>query len=336
MYRLSPFKGKTTLMFIIIDNNSHLLSFLLTLLQCICHISKGGLITFDSYRKNEVLTMEKVLKIEKDSVQETLMLPLYGKVMAMQMWPTEFHDEDCLRFKEMIDYDFSAMQEKMTGLYGKIAALSTAYRQFALAVEIKNYLKDHPKAVIVLMGCGLDTVGHQADNGQCTFVNVDFPNVIETREKLLPSTGREKNVACDLNDYRWFEEVGFERENGAVFIASGVFMYFKKTEVAALFKAMGERFPGAAVSFDAQNAKGAAMDLKALKDSGIDISLNFSLEASTAEKTLREMCPSIDKVKIKGMVYPYKDPKPFGIIFRLMAKYSDKGMGMIDTFTFQK
>ena len=41
----------------------------------------------------EILRMEKVLIIEKNSIQETLMLPLYGKVHCMKIWPDEFHDK---------------------------------------------------------------------------------------------------------------------------------------------------------------------------------------------------------------------------------------------------
>jgi len=278
--------------------------------------------------------VEKFVKIEKNTVQETLMLPLYGKVHCMKIWPDEFHDTDCIRIKEMIDYDFSELEQKFTGLYGKIASLSAGCRQFALAEEIRRYLSSHPKAVVVLMGCGLDTVGHQADNGQCRYINIDYPNVIQVREKLLPSNEREKNIAYDLNDVQWFDEIDYRQEDGAIFVASGVFMYFRKDDLAKLLNSMAEHFPNAALTFDAQNAKGAAMDLKALKDSGIDISLNFSLEKKEAEATLRKMCPAIKTVKVSGMIYPYKNPKPFGILFSLMSRYGDKGLCQIETITF--
>ena len=76
----------------------------------------------------------------------------------------------------------------------KLGSLATAMRQYALAQEVKEYLKDHPNALIVNMGCGLDTTGHLADNGTCRFVNVDFPNVIEVREALIPKERRKKIV----------------------------------------------------------------------------------------------------------------------------------------------
>lgn len=34
-----------------------------------------------------------------------------------------------------------------------------------------------------------------------------FPDVIEVRNSLLPATEREKNIAADLKDISWFDEI---------------------------------------------------------------------------------------------------------------------------------
>ena len=64
-----------------------------------------------------------------------------------------------------LDYDFSVLKKKEKSIAMKLGSLATAMRQYALAQEVKEYLKDHPNALIVNMGCGLDTTGHLADNG---------------------------------------------------------------------------------------------------------------------------------------------------------------------------
>ena len=279
--------------------------------------------------------MEKI-KIEKNSVQETLVLPLYGKAWASQKYPDIVKDRDAQKIMNSIDYDFSAMEKAARGVKGKIASLAAATRQAALVWEINDYLKDHPKALVVNLGCGLDTAGHQADNGKCRFANVDFPNVIELREKLLPSTERERNIPSDLNDHSWFEKIGFIKEDGAVFIASGVFLYFKKDDVKKLFCAMAERFPGARLAFDGQNEAGKNLDLKALQTSGIDISTNFSLNHPEAE--LRSWSDKFARVQWKKMSTGYIQPdKRFGLLYRLMALYADNtGMSQLDVIDFQK
>ena len=279
--------------------------------------------------------MEKI-RIEKNSVQETLVLPLYGKAWASQKYPDIFKDRDAQKIMNNIDYDFSAMGKAARGVKGKIASLAAATRQAALVWEINDYLKDHPKALVVNLGCGLDTTGHQADNGKCRFANVDFPNVIELREKLLPSTEREKNIPSDLNDHSWFEKIGFIKEDGAVFIASGVFLYFKKDDVKKLFCAMAGRFPGARLAFDGQNEAGKNLDLKALQTSGIDISTNFYLNHPEAE--LKSWSDKFARVQWKKMSTGYIRPdKRFGLLYRLMAPYADNtGMSQLDVIDFQK
>jgi len=274
-----------------------------------------------------------MMRIEKNSVQETLMLPLFGKAEATRKWPQYFHDEDAARVMSQVDYDFSTLESKSKSTTGKIGVLSAAYRQLALATEARRYLESRPEATIVNLGCGLDTTGHQADNGKCRFVNIDLPNVIEIREQLLPSNDREKNVACDLTDRSWFDMIGFDEEKGAFFFASGVFMYFKKDDVKNLICDMSKRFPGASISFDGQNRKGADVSLKTLKASGIDISTNFCLEEP--KKEMESWGGRFESVRTNGMIFPYLDPKPFGFLFKHLARNADdSGMSQIDTIVF--
>ena len=279
--------------------------------------------------------MEKI-RIEKNSVQETLVLPLFGKAWAVRNYPDIFKDHDVQRIMDQVDYDFSAMEKAASGVKGKIGALAAATRQAALVWEVRDYLKDHPAALVINLGCGLDTAGHQADNGSCRFANIDFPNVIELREKLIPSTEREKNIAADLNDYTWFDKIGFRAEDGAVFIASGVFLYFKKEDVKKLFCAMAERFPGARIAFDGQNRRGKDVDLKALKASGIDISTNFALDRPVEELT--SWSDRFARVQWKKMSTGYIKPdRRFGLLYRIMAPIADKtGMSQLDVIDFKK
>lgn len=280
--------------------------------------------------------MSQKIKVEKNSVQETLVLPLFGKAWAVRNYPDIFKDHDVQQIMDQVDYDFSTMEEAASGIKGKIGSLAAATRQAALVWEVKDYLKDHPNALVVNLGCGLDTAGHQADNGTCRFVNIDFPDVIETREKLLPSTEREKNIASDLNDFTWFDKIGFRAEDGAVFFASGVFLYFKKEDVKKLFCAMAERFPGGRIAFDGQNQKGKDVDLKALKASGIDISTNFALDKP--EEELKRWSDRFDRVQWKKMSTGYIKPdRRFGILYRIMAPIADKaGMSQLDVIDFKK
>ena len=50
-----------------------------------------------------------------------------------------------------------------------------------------EYLKEHPKAAVVNLGCGLDQTGENCDNGTCQIYNIDLPDVIAVRKTLLPA-----------------------------------------------------------------------------------------------------------------------------------------------------
>ena len=133
-------------------------------------------------------------------------------------------------------------------------------RQNDLAFEVRAYLKKHPCAAVVNLGCGLDNTGRACDNGRCKIYNLDFPDVIAVRQQLLPAGEREQNIPCDLKDPAWFDKI--DASGGAVFFASGVFYYFLTEQVKALVQGMADVFPGGVLVFDAANRTAVKMIAK--------------------------------------------------------------------------
>ena len=85
--------------------------------------------------------------IEKDTIQETLVTPLYGRALCARRFPHLFADETAAELLEQIDYNFSALEQKSGGLIQTFGALEAAMRQSDLAFEVREYLRAHPKAV---------------------------------------------------------------------------------------------------------------------------------------------------------------------------------------------
>ena len=54
----------------------------------------------------------KKYKIEKDTVQETLLIPLYGRKLSSERFPALFTDDSAARLMAKIDYDFSALEKR--------------------------------------------------------------------------------------------------------------------------------------------------------------------------------------------------------------------------------
>lgn len=269
--------------------------------------------------------MEKY-HIEKNTVQETLIIPLYGRKVCSDHFPGLFSDPEAERLCAMLDYDFAENGKKMESAAGLFGALEVAQRQYDTACEIREYLSAHPGAAVVSLGCGLDDTFRKCDNGICRGYNIDLPDVIEIREQLLPAAEREENIACDLNDHSWMERI--PSENGAVFYATGVFYYFRTEDVRALFGKMAARFPGAVLVFDSCNKLGAKMMTKTwLKEAGIaDVSAYFSLEDPAQ---LAGWSEDFDSVTAKSYMRGYRDIfKEVGLFHRLMILFCDSLVNM--------
>ena len=266
-------------------------------------------------------------KIEKNTVQETLIIPLYAGKVCTELYPNLYRDETAVHLINEIDYDFSVAEKNSRSLMQRFGALEVAMRQNDLAWEVRDYLKDHPKAAVVNLGCGLDNTGRSCDNGSCKIYNLDFPDVIAVRNELLPADEREENIPCDLNNTEWFEKI--DASGGAIFFASGVFYYFLTEQVKALVQAMADVFHGGVLVFDAANRAAVKIIAKTwLKSAKIkDVCAYFAVSDAKDELSLWD---NRWQVTSRGYMLGYndlRDPSVSGF-FRFLAKVGDKMMKM--------
>ena len=265
--------------------------------------------------------------IEKNTVQETLVIPVYGRKMCSELYPNLFRDEIAIRLMDAIDYDFSELSKKSGSIMHRFGFLEVAMRQNDLAFEVRDYLKSHPTAAVVNLGCGLDATGRSCDNGSCKIYNLDFADVIAVRNALLPAGEREENIACNLNDTAWFSKI--DASGGAVFFAAGVFYYFLKDQVRSLVQVMAKAFPGGRLIFDAANKSAVKLMLKTwIKNAKIqDVGAYFAVSDAKAE--LSAWSPSIS-VSSRGYMLGYNDLSDPSVssFFRFLAKVGDRRMKM--------
>lgn len=265
--------------------------------------------------------------IEKNTVQETLVIPLYGRKMCSELFPQLFRDETAIRLMDQIDYDFSTLAQKSQSTVQQFGFLELAMRQNDLAWEVRDYLKKHPKAAVVNLGCGLDDTGRSCDNRCCKLYNLDFPDVIAVRDALLPAGEREENIPCDLNDYSWFDRI--DASGGAVFFAAGVFYYFLTKQFQTLVQAMAQAFPGGRLVFDAAGTAAVKMMLKTwIRDVEIkDVGAYFSV--SDARRELSPWAPGL-QVSSRGYMLGYQSLDDLSVkgLYRLLARIGDGWMKM--------
>ena len=274
--------------------------------------------------------------IEKNTVQETLVILLYGRKMCSQLYPQIYRDETAIRLIDQVDYDFSALEAKAGSAMHRFGFLEVAMRQSDLAWEVRDYLKTHPNAAVVNLGCGLDDTGRACDNGTCKIYNLDFPDVIAVRDALLPAGQRETNIGCDLNDASWFPRI--DASGGAVFFAAGVFYYFLTEQIRTLICAMAAAFPGGRLVFDAANRSAVKLMLKTwIRQAKIqNVGAYFAVTDAPAELSAWS-----EKLKVSSRSYMlgYRklDDPSVSRFFRFLAKVGDGMMKMqIVRLGFQK
>jgi O-methyltransferase involved in polyketide biosynthesis len=124
-------------------------------------------------------------------------------------------------------------------------------RSAQIRVSTHAFLARHPQAVVVHIGCGLDSRFERVDNGQVDWYDLDLPAVIELRRKLIG--GEEERyhlLGCSVLDDGWLEAVSAHGQCLILFLAEGVVMYFGGTQVKSLVLMLRGRFPGAELVCD--------------------------------------------------------------------------------------
>ena len=198
-------------------------------------------------------------------VQETLFFPLLGRARAARTWPTCFRDpwsERAARLAAAAGLDVRNRD------MGQAPAAIYALRHLAAVTEIRRYLHDRPAAAVVDLGCGLDRLVDDVDNGGATVYNLDLPEVLRLRSTWMEPHERERDLPASLTDHGWMEEV--DAGGGLIAVASGVFYFLESAQVAGLVDAMARRFPGGRLVYDAESPELVAASERAVRERGID------------------------------------------------------------------
>lgn len=222
--------------------------------------------------------MEK-FKVKEGTVQETLMLPLYGRVYCEEHFPNTFPNKAAKEVAAKVDYDFGKVGSS------ELNMVTWGLRARMLQDAAKEYLLKHPKATIVNLGCGLDLSFDEIDNGTCQFINMDLPDVIEAREQIVTCKEREMNLAGDLMDFYWMEKIqevpyNIDVSNGVYIICGGVLMYFHTEDMKRFFLALADAFPGGGICFDGENQRGLEKSNKIVRKTGNGSELHFPIDNS--------------------------------------------------------
>jgi O-methyltransferase involved in polyketide biosynthesis len=203
--------------------------------------------------------MPKIKLESQNAVAETLLIALYARALEAQQPSPLVCDPRALDLVAQMDYDFSRF--KLEGH----DQVTTIMRLREFDRRTQDFLARHsrptpagrpwtagqPQALVVHIGCGLDTRFERVDSGQVEWYDLDLPEVIALRRRLLPETARSHFLACSVLDTAWLDAVSAHAGLPALFLAEGVLPYLEEAQVKGLWLLLKERFPGAELVCDA-------------------------------------------------------------------------------------
>jgi len=194
-------------------------------------------------------------KIQFTKEKETMLMTLSSRAIQSQWKDPILPDPWAEEAMRHIDYD---MGEHYKGagswsMWKDIGPTIVATRAATFDLLTRRFLADHPDAVVLQVGCGMDSRVFRVDPpAGVEWYDVDYPDVIDLRRQLFPERSAYHQVGAGLDDLHWLDEV--PRERPGLLIAEGVLHYLDKAEVKALLNAVVAHFTGGQMIFDACNS----------------------------------------------------------------------------------
>ncbi len=180
------------------------------------------------------------------SVEWTNLCTLYLRAYESRSPAPILDDEAAAEAVDRIDYDWARMRR----------AMRPGSNQYMVTMRAKqlddwsaDFLQRHPNAVVLHLGCGMDTRAFRLDPPESVrWFDVDQPDVIALRRKLYDDRDGYRMIGSSVTDEAWLDEVPTDRPT--LVVAEGLVMYLTEPEVRTLLQRLTDRFGGGELVFD--------------------------------------------------------------------------------------
>jgi O-methyltransferase involved in polyketide biosynthesis len=200
----------------------------------------------ESIRKlNEYLikiytSMETKERILLTKEQETLLIPLFSKAQDNPI----LDDDKARQILEGVQYDFEQLRIPQK------TVIMMNMRAKKLDDYTEEFITQHPDAVILHLGCGLDSRCLRVERRETIWYDLDLTDVIALRQKFYSESKSYCMIASSVTDPTWLE-LALPRHRPVFVVAEGLFMYLQESEVRDLILCLHQNFPGSSLAFDA-------------------------------------------------------------------------------------
>jgi methyltransferase (TIGR00027 family) len=220
-----------------------------------------------------------------NDVAATALITLYSHALESESENPIINDPEAVELVRLINPELAKSENKLHQKMAKgkldrnlivhIALRAKRYDQY-----VKDFFEKSPHAVVINIGCGFDTRFYRIDNGEIDFYDLDFPEVIEPKRKVLTASNRYHFIPSSVLNYEWMEPLFSLRDRPMMFIAEGVFMYLQPDEVKNLVLKLQSEFPGSELVCEVVNSLWLAKPLKRIVNFKLQREMHLGKEAT--------------------------------------------------------
>lgn len=176
-----------------------------------------------------------------NNVNKTLYIPLYGKAYVSK--------------KGIILEDKKAEEiwgKEGFSLKGKSKSKYLAYymgmRSKVFDIWLKEQMKKAEDAIVLHIGCGMDSRILRVGTMNHKWYDIDFPEVITERKRYYTENDDYKMIAGDARESQWLSEL--PKAKKAIIVLEGISMYFQPDELKAMLKRLNDYFDDTCILMD--------------------------------------------------------------------------------------
>lgn len=209
-------------------------------------------------------------KLNLNNLEETLFIPMRGRVFASKKFPHILNDKKALEIANKFpEYYMNINKES------EYTLMASAIRSMNMDIYIQEFLKSNPEGTIICVGTGMETTFFRNDNKKAIWYEIDLEEVANIRIKILGENNRDIVLPYSMFDYNWMSEVSQNSKPPYLIIAAGVFHYFDKKLIIEFLRKMKEFGTNVEVVFDTVSKLGMKGTKRYMKQLGKDDALMY-------------------------------------------------------------
>ena len=176
-------------------------------------------------------------------IERTALLTLYARALDSRWRRPILGDTLADASVGEIDYDFAGM-----GVVASVVCQS-ALRAKMLDERAHQFITEHPDAVVVDLGAGLDSAVFRVDPPSTVdWYSVDLPGIVAVRDEVLPAREHAHSIAASVAETRWADTIADDRPT--FLFADGLLAFLAEPVIIGLFRSITRRFGTGELAFN--------------------------------------------------------------------------------------